>query len=410
MNTNEHESKETQAGGKPTIESQPDLIGKQIGDYKIIREIGHGGMAIVYEAYQQSLDRNVAIKIIPRALVEEPEYLERFKREATAAARLNHPNIVSIHGFGQFSNTYYYVMDKAKGKTLDNLIEEKKRELLKSAQHFNIDDALKIITQTASALSYAHKQGVIHRDIKPGNLMIDEESGRALITDFGLARSAKWEKITPRATLFGTPAYMSPEQSSGKELDKRTDIYSLGAVLYEMLTGRMPYPGSNALEVIDKVKTEPIVPPRSINPNITHGIESIILKTMSKDIRLRYQDMDELIYDIRRYQEGGRITTFTRIAERKVENKRRKRHYIALIPLFILIALIIAFGIHIFQSYYKKQKLNKYLDSKFQLADNYEHLGMYDEARKLYEEIIAKYPDTDYAAKAKDRLIYPSQN
>lgn len=399
------ESKETSLTGKPAIESQPELIGKQIGDYKITREIGHGGMAIVYEAYQQSLDRNIAIKIIPRALVEEPEYLERFKREASAAAKLNHPNIVSIHGFGQFDNICYYVMDLAKGKTLDALIEEKKRELLKSAQRFNIDDALKIITQIASALGYAHKQGVIHRDIKPANLMIDEESGRVLITDFGLARSKRWEKITPRASLFGTPAYMSPEQASGREVDQRTDIYSLGAVLYEMLTGGMPYPGSNALEVIDKVKTEPIVSPCSINPNIPHGVESIILKAMSKDIRLRYQNMDELIYDIRRYQQGEKITTFTRIAQKKIEREERKKHWFALIPLLISAGLIITFGFYIFQNYHKKRKEDKYLNSKFQLAENYTHLGMLAEARKVYEEIIKQYPDSNYASKARDRLF-----
>lgn len=401
---NKHESKETQITGKPAVGSQPDLIGKQIGDYKINREIGHGGMAVVYEAYQQSLDRNVAVKIIPKALVEDPEYLERFKREAASAAKLNHPNIVSIHGFGQFGDTYYYVMDLAKGRTLDNIIETKKNELLKSARQFNIDDALKIITQTASALGYAHKEGVIHRDIKPGNLMIDEESGRVLITDFGLARSTRWEKITPRASLFGTPAYMSPEQAGGKELDQRTDIYSLGAVLYEMLTGKVPYPGNNALEVIDKVKTEPIVPPAKLNPNIPHGVESIILKAMSKDIRLRYKDMDELIYDIKKYQRGAKITTFARIAGEKAEKEMRRKRLIPLIPLLVLILLGAVFGIYLWQSYYNKKKETAYINSKLQLAENYKRLGMHGDARKIYEEIITKYPDTEYAAKAMEGL------
>lgn len=401
---NNNEEKETWAAEKPPQEAPQDLVGKQIGDYKIIKEIGHGGMAVVYEAYQISLDRNVALKIIPQSLIEEPEYLKRFKREATSAARLSHPNIVSIHGFGQFGDTYYYIMDLAKGKTLDNIIEDKKHELLKRARHFNIDEALNIIEQVTSALSYAHKEGVIHRDIKPGNIMIDEETGRVLITDFGLAKSARWEKITPRASLFGTPAYMSPEQASGKELNHRTDIYSLGAVLYEMLTGTIPYQGNNALEVIDKVKTEPITPPRKINPDIPQGVESIILKAMSKDLRLRYQTMDEFLQDIQRFRKGAKITTFIRIAEKKVERERMIKHRISLLPIYIVLAIILVFGFFTWRNYIKKQKEVTDIHSKFQLAENYERLGMQDEARKVYKEIIEKYPDSEYAVRSKGKL------
>lgn len=345
---NKPSSDETFTSGKKSFESSEDLTGKQFGDYKITGEIGRGGMAIVYKAHQISLDRPVAIKIIPRALIEEPDYLERFKREASGAANLNHPNIVSIHGFGQFNGTYYYVMDLVHGETLNKLIEEKKHSLLRRAQHFSTDEALNIIEQTANALAYAHKQGVIHRDIKPGNLFIDNETGRVLITDFGLARSRRWEKITPRATLFGTPTYMSPEQAQGKEIDHRTDIYSLGAVLFEILTGIEPYKGENALEVIDKVKTESIAQPRKLNPNIPQGVESIILKAMSKDIWLRYQNMDELLKDIQRFRSGEKITTFMQIAEKKIEERRvfDIRILLFILTLFIGTAIIIGIAIY----------------------------------------------------------------
>lgn len=402
MDNNKKET--TSIDKKIDIGSQDDLKGQIVGDYKITKEIGRGGMAVVYEAYQISLDRNVALKVIPRSLVEEPEYLERFKREAASAAKLSHPNIVSIHGFGQIDKTYYYIMDLAKGKTLDKIIEGKKHELLKSAKQFTVEDALKIIEQAGSALSYAHKEGLIHRDIKPGNIMIDSESGRVLITDFGLAKSKKWERITPKASLFGTPAYMSPEQASGKELDHRTDIYSLGAVLYEMLSGSMPFTGNNALEVIDKVKADPIIPPTKFNNSIPHGIESIILKAMSKDTRLRYQSMDEFISDIQRFRKGDKITTYIRIAQKKVEHEKAVKRNIRLLPLYIFIAISIIFGIVLWLNYTRKIKVGKYLNSKFQLADNYEQLGMKDEAVKVYREIIDDFPSSKYAAQAKDRL------
>lgn len=353
-NDNKKESDETFIDGtKVTFTPSKDLIGKQFGDYKIIKEIGHGGMAAVYESYQISLDRKVAIKIIPKTLTEEPQYLERFKREAKGAANLNHQNIVSIHGFGKFDDTHYYVMDLVRGKTLYDLIEEKKKDPLARARKFNIKEALEIIEQAANALSYAHSQSIIHRDIKPSNLFIDDKTQRVLITDFGLAKSQKWEKITPRASLFGTPAYMSPEQAQGKSLDNRTDIYSLGAVLYEMLTGIEPYIGDNALEVIEKVKSEPITPPSKHNLNIPPEVEAIILKAISKDIWLRYQSMDEFLKDIELFLKGEKITTFTQIAKQQLEEKtpidKRKIWFV----LTLIVGISIVIGVGLFW-YFKK--------------------------------------------------------
>lgn len=397
---------DTVVDGKSPLKlaSPQDIIGKTLGDFKIIKELGRGGMAIVYEARQISLDRNVAIKIIPQALVEEPEYLERFKREASSAANLNHPNIVSIHGFGKLENTYYYVMDLAKGKTLDVIIEEKKHGLFKKVKQFAAVDALKIIEQAAGALSYAHKQGIIHRDIKSSNFIIDEETGRVLITDFGLSKSTRWEKITSNASLFGTPAYMSPEQASGKEVDERTDIYSLGTVMFEMLTGTLPYSGDNALEVIDKVKTEPIPLPKKINKYIPEAVESVILKAMSRDLHLRYQSMDEFLLDIQKFSEGEKISDFVKIARHRVETVKRMKRIFLVSPLVIIVVLGVSFGLYKFTSYINKKHTSKRMSEQFQLAENYERMGLKGSAQEIYKEIIEKHPGTEYAVKAKTQL------
>lgn len=386
-----------------SFESPQDVIGKTIGDFNILKEIGRGGMAVVYEANQISLNRKVAIKVIPQALIKDPDYIERFKREATAAANLNHPNIVSIHGFGKFDDSYYYVMDIAEGRTLDQIMEAKKHDLLKRARVFGTDEAIKIIEQVANALSYAHQQGVIHRDLKPSNIMVTEKTNRVLITDFGLAKSTRWEKITPSASLFGTPAYMSPEQASGKKLDQRTDIYSLGAVLYEMLTGNVPFPGTNALEVIEKVKTESIIPPKKINPNIPSGVESMILKAMSKDVRIRYHNMDEFLKDLKNFRQNQEIKAFSEIARHELD-RSPVRYSVTRLVFGILIVAIIVTGIYVYWYYVNKQKEAVEIDSKFQLANNYEQLAMEYEAIRVYKEIMDRYPGTYHAKLAEEKM------
>ncbi len=402
-NSSEHrESKSTKSLGDapPSSITPADPVGKQIGDYTFSRKIGQGGMAIVYEARQKSLDRNVAIKIITGDFSEEPEYLERFRREARAAANLNHPHIVAIHESGQWGNNYYYVMDYVQGKTIDELIENKKHELLRSARSFSIEETLQMIEQAAQALAYAHKSGVIHRDIKPSNLLIDDKTSRVLITDFGLARSKRWEKITPRASLFGTPAYMSPEQAQGKEVDLRTDIYSLGAVLYEMLTGECPYPGENALQVIEKVKTEPLASPTKLNPTVPAAVESMIFKAMSKDIQLRYQSMDELLVDIQKFRSGLRISTFIEIAKHRVGKKKK----ITLAVLYTLIGILSILAVSFWWFYLNEVLEERSTKRQLELAHNYEVGGLIDEARQIYIKIIHNEYGTEYSQIARKRL------
>ena len=381
--------------------SDGQLIGRQLGDYKITRKIGQGGMAVVFEAYQISLDRKVALKIIPQSLIEEPEYLARFKREASAAARLNHPNIVSIHGFDQSADIYYYIMALASGKSLDEIIQDKKKSSLKSARIYSVNEALEIIKQTASALAYAHRQGVIHRDIKPSNIMIEPGINRALITDFGLAKSIHWEKITSQASLFGSPSYMSPEQASGKELDHRTDIYSLGTVLYEMLTGAPPYSGNNALEVIDKVKQETIPPPQNINPLIPAAVSSIIIKAMSKDIWLRYQKMEDFISDIDKHQHGEKVSTFIKIAQGKTQSSKPTWSKTLLIAAYLIILTTLLLGSVKLISFSRSQRQERYISQQLELAHNYLNSGLTEKALETYRDIIDKYPRSELAARAR---------
>ena len=401
---NDYTHDETLPNENISFDSTSQFIGKQLGDYKIIREIGHGGMAVVFEAHQLSLDRKVALKIIPQSLIEEPEYLERFKREASAAARLSHPNIVSIHGFGQSGNVYYYIMALASGQSLDEIMQDKKKSLLKSARIYNTSKALEIIKQAASALSYAHNQGVVHRDIKPSNIMIEPDIGRVLITDFGLAKSTHWEKITSQASLFGSPSYMSPRQASGKELDHRTDIYSLGTVLYEMLTGAPPYHGDNALEVIDKVKQEPLPLPASINPAIPPAVSSIIIKAMSKDIWLRYQKMEELISDIDKYQHGEKVSSFIRIAQKKTDRSKPLVLKTLLIIAYLLVSGGLLLGAIKLISFSRSKRHDKYIRQQLELAHNYLNSGMAKSALEVYQQIVKKYPHNTLTSQAREHI------
>ncbi|MGC9336069.1 MAG: protein kinase domain-containing protein [Anaerolineae bacterium] len=202
--------------------------------YHILEEIGRGGMAVVYKAYQPALERYVAIKALPQELTYDREFVERFLREARAAAKLNHPNIVTIHDVGQADSTYFIVMEYVDGRSL--------ADLLKHSAPLPQQRVVQIISHMASALDYAHRHGFVHRDIKPGNVLLDAQ-GVAKLTDFGIVKAAEGTRLTQTGTLLGTPAYMSPEQARGLEVGHLTDVYSLGVIAYELLSGRVPFSG-----------------------------------------------------------------------------------------------------------------------------------------------------------------------
>jgi Tol biopolymer transport system component/serine/threonine protein kinase len=249
------------------------LIGETLGQYHILEELGRGGMAVVYKAYQPALERYVAVKVLPRELTFDDEFVERFLREARAAARLNHSNIVTIHDVGQVDGTYFIVMEYLDGASLTGLLN---RQAPLTPQR-----ATQIVSQVALALDYAHQQGFVHRDIKPGNILLDAQ-GVPKLTDFGIVKAAEGTRLTQTGTLLGTPEYMSPEQARGLGVERRTDIYSLGVVAYEMLSGRVPFSGDTMAVLHAHAYEQPDL---SVLPR---GVQDVVGKALAKDPRRRY--------------------------------------------------------------------------------------------------------------------------
>jgi serine/threonine protein kinase len=266
---------------------------KQLGKYDIIERLGRGGMAEVYKAYQASLDRHVAIKLLHPFLADDPEFKERFEREARNVARLRHPNIVQVYDFEYDieSESYYMVMELIDGLTLKDRLLEIGDVRLPTAE------IVRIMRGAAGALAYAHTRGMIHRDVKPANLMLDSD-GRVVLTDFGIAKIVTGNQFTASGGMVGTPAFMAPEQGLGDAGDERSDIYSLGVILFQLATGTLPYDADTPLATILKHLNEPIPSPRERNPDIPTVLESIILKAMQKDPIDRFQKAEDLLQSL----------------------------------------------------------------------------------------------------------------
>ncbi len=261
-----------------------DLIGKTLGQYHIVESIGHGGMASVFKARQPALDRFVAVKVLLPQQAGTPEFRERFIREAKAIAQLNHPNILPVIDYGQDDDLIYIVMKYVAGGTL--------AERLKHP--IDLATTTSLIVQIASALDHAHQRGIIHRDIKPSNVLLDDGEWVQL-ADFGLAKLLAGDQaLTTSGLSMGTPAYLSPEQGQGTAIDHHADIYSLGVMLYEMVTGRLPFAAETPMGVIIKHIYEQPLPPRTLNPDIPEALEAVILKGLTKPIEQRYHSAGEL--------------------------------------------------------------------------------------------------------------------
>jgi branched-chain amino acid transport system substrate-binding protein len=268
-----------------------DLTGRQFGHYQIVAPLGEGGMAAVYKAFQPSMERYVAIKVLPRHMSSSEEFVNRFRREARLLAQLQHPHILSVFDYGEADGYPYIVMPFVQSGTLSELLHKRQPTLL---------EVRRIMTQIGDALSYAHARGMIHRDIKPSNVLIDER-GNCLLTDFGLARMAEAStKITTSGTVMGTPAYMSPEQGAGSNIDQRSDIYSLGIIFYEMVTGRVPYTAETPIAVVFKHIQDPLPSARKLNPSLTEAVELVLLKVLAKNPEDRYQTAEDLVQAIQR--------------------------------------------------------------------------------------------------------------
>ncbi|MFO0786512.1 MAG: serine/threonine-protein kinase [Phycisphaerales bacterium] len=272
---------------------EAERSGQKIAGYKFLGRLGAGAMATVHKAKQLSLDRVVAIKILPRKFSNNPQFIERFYAEGRAAAALNHPNIVQAYDVGKSGEFHYFVMEYVDGRTVyDDIVKHKR---------YPEGEAVDVIIQIAEALQHAHEKGLIHRDVKPKNIMITRE-GVAKLADMGLARAMNDKEMAEAEAgkAFGTPYYISPEQIRGEvNITAAADIYSLGATLYHMVTGNVPFDGKNPSAVMHKHLKAELVPPDHVNPKLSAGISEVIEMMMAKDPRQRYKNCKDLLMDLR---------------------------------------------------------------------------------------------------------------
>ena len=265
--------------------SHPELLGR-IGDYDVESVIGRGGMGVVFKAYDAQLHRALAIKVLSPRLAENGAARQRFAREAQAAAAVIHPNVVAIHGVNATDKTPYMVMPYVAGPSLQHLVDEQ--------GPLEEKEIVRIALQVSSALAAAHSQGLVHRDIKPANILIERDVSRVLVTDFGLARAVDDASMTQTGFFVGTPNYMSPEQAQGHRVDGRSDLFSLGSVLYFMASGHMPFRADSALSVLSRISSDQPTPLRQVNSDVSQTLCDIIEKLISKAPDDRFQSAGEL--------------------------------------------------------------------------------------------------------------------
>lgn len=284
----------------------------RLGDFEIVREIGRGGMGIVYEARQISLNRPVALKVLPLRLRQDQRLLTRFQREAEAAGKLRHPGIVPVYTVGEASGAPFFAMELVEGRSLAEVIASRTA----AGDATDAPWAVSIVARVADALDYAHGRGIVHRDVKPANIMIDED-GTPRLTDFGLALDTEASGLTQTGEVFGSPLYMSPEQAFRREapLDARSDIYSLGVTMFELLTGRLPYEGTSQGDILAALSAGGLKPLRELQPSLPEALERVLLQALQRDPADRYKTAAAFAEDLRRaLDDPGRVKANLRAA------------------------------------------------------------------------------------------------
>lgn len=328
-----------------------NLSGKILGNrYILLEKVGEGGMALVYKARCQLLNRYVAIKILRPEFTADEEFVKKFKRESMASASLSHPNIVGIYDVGEEDDIYYIVMEYIHGRTLKEYIREKGK--------LEPGEAISISKQISYALEHAHKNGVVHRDIKPQNIMITDD-GIIKVADFGIARASSTVTMTNTGRVMGSVHYFSPEQARGGYSDQRTDIYSLGVVMYEMIAGRLPYDAESPITVALKHIQETVIEPIEVDPNIPKALNDIVMRAMQKDMSKRYQNIRDLIGDLELAQvspntmlynweaekEKTRVISVEEIDEELEKKKKNKKRSRAIKIIFGTLSILMILGI-----------------------------------------------------------------
>jgi serine/threonine protein kinase len=309
-------------------------IPKKFGPYEIQSELGRGGMATVYRAYDPRFEREVAVKVLPREFLHDPQFRVRFEREIKTVAKLEHPAIVPVYDVGEEDGQPYFVMRYMSGGSLSDWIK-------KGA--FTLQDTARIVERLASALAYAHQKGVIHRDLKPGNVLFDQ-NGDPYVTDFGVAKFTETATNVTGSAIIGTPAYMSPEQAQSEKVDGRSDIYGMGVIIFEMLCGKQPYEADTPMGVVVKHITDPVPDISDTNPKLPAGVSDIIKTAMAKDRNERYPTMTDLASAVNSVMngDGGGSTSAGsgRITPRMVPSGASGRKlWLVAVPLLILVGL-----------------------------------------------------------------------
>jgi hypothetical protein len=312
---------------------------RYLGDYEILEEVARGGMGIVYRAQQISLKRQVALKMILDGHLASPDEVQRFKAEAETAGNLDHPNIVPIYEVGAYENQHYYSMKWIAGPSVASQVRDLLQQPGKTAG---------LLAMVARAVYHAHERGILHRDLKPANILLDEQ-GNPQITDFGLAKSLREaignEALTRSGAILGTPDYMAPEQARGeKGLTLAVDIYALGAILYECLTGQPPFRNDNPLDTLLQVRNEEPIPPRRLNPAVPRDLETICLKCLGKDPRQRYHSAAELADDLDRFRQGMPIRARRVGTMERIRKWIRRRPAVAALAACMLLLAFLALG------------------------------------------------------------------